>query len=119
MQIVSLSEGRILITRDRCLLKRGEVTHGYYIRAGQPYEQLIEVMRRYNLTHLAAPFKLCIRCNGMLEGVPKERILDQLPPRVKKITILNFVTAEAADRSTGRGATTNACAALSSRCLKK
>jgi len=55
----------------------------------------------------------------MLEGVPKERILDQLPPRVKKITILNFVTAEAADRSTGRGATTNACAALSSRCLKK
>ncbi len=76
--------GRTLLTRDRGLLKRSEVTHGYYIRAGQPYEQLIEVMRRFNLSRLAAPFKLCIRCNGMLEDVSKERVLDQLPPMVQE-----------------------------------
>ena len=77
-------EGRILLTRDRGLLKRSEVTHGYYLRASQPYEQLIEVMRRFNLARLAAPFKLCIRCNGMLEDVSKEMVLDQLPPKVKE-----------------------------------
>ncbi len=75
-------EGRILLTRDRGLLKRSEVTHGYYLRASQPYGQLIEVMRRYNLTRLAAPFKLCIRCNGTLEGVPKEKVINRLPPKV-------------------------------------
>ncbi|MCK4742158.1 MAG: Mut7-C ubiquitin/RNAse domain-containing protein [Anaerolineales bacterium] len=77
-------EGRILLTRDRGLLKRSEVTHGYYLRASQPYEQLIEVMRRFNLTRLAAPFKRCIRCNGMLEDVSKEMVKDHLPPKVKE-----------------------------------
>lgn len=75
-------EGRILLTRDRGLLKRSEVTHGYYLRASQPYAQLIEVMRRFTLTRLAAPFKLCIRCNGMLEDVSKGMVEDQLPPKV-------------------------------------
>lgn len=77
-------ERRVLLTRDRGLLKRSEVTHGYYIRACQPYEQLTEVMRRFNLTRLAVPFKLCIRCNGKLDGVPKEIVIDQLPPKVKE-----------------------------------
>jgi len=81
---VAHHEGRILLTRDRGLLKRSEVTHGYYIRASQPTEQLIEVMRRFNLSRLAAPFKLCIRCNGMLEDVSKERVLQQLPPMVQE-----------------------------------
>ncbi len=77
-------EGRILLTRDRGLLKRSEVTHGYYLRASQPYEQLIEVMRRFNLTRLATPFKLCIRCNGTLDDVSKEMVKDHLPPKVKE-----------------------------------
>ena len=81
---VAQQEGRILLTRDRGLLKRSEVTHGYYIRAGQPYEQLIEVMRRFDLSRLAVPFKLCIRCNGILEDVSKERVLEQLPPMVQE-----------------------------------
>ena len=77
-------EGRILLTRDRGLLKRSEVTHGYYLRASQPYEQLIEVMRRFNLTRLAVPFKLCIRCNGTLDDASKEMVRDHLPPKVKE-----------------------------------
>ena len=79
----SHSEGRILLTRDRGLLKRSEVVYGYYVRAVKPDEQLIEVMRRYSLIRLVAPFTLCIRCNGKLEDVLKENIVDRLPPGVR------------------------------------
>jgi hypothetical protein len=46
---VSHEEHRILLTRDVGLLKRGSVTHGYYLRTTQPRQQLVEVVRRFDL----------------------------------------------------------------------
>ena len=77
----SAAEHRILLTRDRGLLKRGEVIWGYFVRATAPRAQLLEVLRRFNLFHLAAPFQRCLRCNSLLQPVPKESIQDRLPPR--------------------------------------
>ena len=58
----SAAEHRILLTRDRGLLKRGEVIWGYFVRATEPRAQLFEVLRRFNLFHLAEPFRRCLRC---------------------------------------------------------
>jgi uncharacterized protein with PIN domain len=78
------SEGkRILLTKDRGLLKRNMVTHGYYVRGTHPREKLIEVLQRFDLFGQVQPFTRCIRCNGPLEDVPKEAIFDLLPPKVK------------------------------------
>lgn len=78
------SEGkRILLTKDRGLLKRNIVTHGYYVRGTQPREKLIEVLRRFDLLQQVQPFTRCIRCNGLLEHVTKEEVLHLLPPKVK------------------------------------
>ena len=52
----SAAKDRILLTRDRGQLKRGEVIWGYFVRATEPRAQLVEVLRRFNLFHLAAPF---------------------------------------------------------------
>jgi uncharacterized protein with PIN domain len=77
---ISSSEGRILLTRDCGLLKRNEVTHGYWVRLFDPLDQLEEVVRRLDLYNAFSPFTRCLECNGMLEPVEKESIIDRLPP---------------------------------------
>lgn len=45
----SRNDGRILLTRDRGILKRSEVTHGYWVRENRPREQVVGVVRRFDL----------------------------------------------------------------------
>jgi uncharacterized protein len=77
-------ERRVLLTRDRALLKRSIVSHGYFVRSAQPREQLREVSARLQLGRLVRPFRLCIRCNGELRAVEKERVLDRLEPATRR-----------------------------------
>ena len=78
---ISRKEGRILLTRDRHLLKHGKLTHGYYVRSDRPVEQAREVLRRFDLWGQVRPFTRCPVCNGKLEPVRKEEVLDLIPPR--------------------------------------
>lgn len=80
----SARERRVLLTRDRGLLKRGAVTHGYCVRASDPRLQLTEVVRRLDLVRSIAPFTRCIRCNGQLQPVEKAEVADRLPPLVRE-----------------------------------
>jgi hypothetical protein len=79
---VSRDERRILLTRDVGLLKRSAVTHGYYLRATQPREQLTEVVGRFDLGRLAKPFSRCLQCNALLARAGKEQVRDRLPAQV-------------------------------------
>ena len=63
---------RIILTRDRGLLKRRSVTHGCHIRAQNPRQQLMEVVRRLDLTGCCSPFTRCLRCNTPLVDVPEK-----------------------------------------------
>jgi uncharacterized protein with PIN domain len=76
-------EKRILLSRDRGLLKRRSVTHGYCVRSTAPRQQIVEIMARFDLARLAAPFRRCLSCNGLLETVAKEAVIDALPPLVQ------------------------------------
>jgi uncharacterized protein with PIN domain len=78
---ISSTEHRILLTKDRGLLKRNAVTHGYLVHEGEPREQLAEVLRRFDLFDSIATFRRCMRCNGLLEPVSKEAIRDRLLPK--------------------------------------
>lgn len=77
---ISAEEGRIMLSRDRGLLKRGNVTHGYHPRSTNPREQLIEVLKRYDLAEQTRPFTRCLRCNGPLVDVDKAAVADALEP---------------------------------------
>lgn len=81
---IASQEKRILLTKDRGLLKRNMVTHGYCVRGIHPREKLIEVLRRFDLFQQVQPFTRCIRCNGLLESISKEEVLNLLPPKVKE-----------------------------------
>ncbi|MBI5670020.1 MAG: Mut7-C ubiquitin/RNAse domain-containing protein [Chloroflexi bacterium] len=76
---ISHDENRVLLTRDVGLLKRSLVIYGYYVRATHREQQLVEITRRFNLPAAAAPFKHCMKCNGLLDPVAKAAILDRLP----------------------------------------
>ena len=81
---VSSRERRILLTRDRELLKRSLVSHGYYVRSPRPREQLREILRRFDLGPRVRPFTLCLRCNEPLETVEKKEIQRQIPAHVAR-----------------------------------
>jgi len=80
----SAEQHRILLTRDRNLLKRSIVTHGYFIREFDPSKQLDEVVQRFDLKAQIIPFGRCTLCNGIVERVDKQRIADQLEPKTRK-----------------------------------
>jgi uncharacterized protein with PIN domain len=81
---LSSSDGRILLTKDRGLLKRSMVMHGYLVRESDPWLQLFEVLRRFELFGASAPFQRCLRCNGLLQPVRKKLISDRLLPKTRQ-----------------------------------
>jgi uncharacterized protein with PIN domain len=76
-------ENRALLTRDRRLLMHAIVQHGYCPRSQNPDEQTIEVLRRFDLLELIAPFTRCLRCNALLEEASKPEVIDKLEPLTK------------------------------------
>jgi uncharacterized protein len=81
---LAATQRRIILTRDRELLKRRTVVAGCYIRPLQPAEQMKEVVKRFGLAQLARPFTLCLHCNRPLASVDKACVLDLLPPSVRQ-----------------------------------
>jgi uncharacterized protein with PIN domain len=81
---ISSSQGRILLSRDRGLFKRSVVTHGYCLRTTNPREQLVEVLRRFDLVASIEPLRRCLRCNGLLQPVAKAAIVDRLQPKTRQ-----------------------------------
>jgi uncharacterized protein with PIN domain len=76
---ISVSEKRIILTRDIGILKCGSVTHGTWIRNDDPEIQLYEVIERLQLRKLFKPFSRCSNCNGTLKRVNKENLNTRIP----------------------------------------
>jgi uncharacterized protein with PIN domain/sulfur carrier protein ThiS len=81
---ISVEEKRILLTRDRGLLKRAKVTHGYLVRETDRRRQIVEVLRRFDLFGAIAPFGRCLACNGVLGPVAKAKVEQRLAPRTRR-----------------------------------
>jgi hypothetical protein len=81
---ISHDEERVLLTRDRRLLMRKIVVYGCCLHSHNSYEQLQTVLRHYDLFDLIDPWQRCLRCNGRLNPVPKEAILDRLEAKTKR-----------------------------------
>lgn len=84
--IVTISgrEHRIILTRDRGILKNSAVTHGYWIRSVEPIEQAREVVARFDLRSEVKPFRRCMVCNGLLQTVEKRNVIKNLPEKTAR-----------------------------------
>jgi len=82
---VAGEERRIVLTRDRELLKCREIARGCYVRAQKPEVQLREVAGRYDLASASRPFTLCLQCNLPLEPIEKSQVVTRLPQQVAQL----------------------------------
>lgn len=84
IEAIVVQDGRIVLTRDRELLKRRTITHGCYVRTLKPAEQLCEIFDRLDLARRARPFTLCLNCNAPLRVIEKAKVLTRIPPSVRE-----------------------------------
>ena len=81
----STREHRILLTRDVGLLKHSALTHGYFVRATDPREQMLEVVHRFHLSDRLQPFTRCLECNHLLQEASADQVRRLAPPRVLEL----------------------------------
>jgi uncharacterized protein with PIN domain len=77
---ISCQEKRILLTRDRGVLKHSAVTHGYWLRETDSRRQAAEIVRRFDLAQSLRPLTRCMVCNEPLRAVSKAEIRGRVPP---------------------------------------
>lgn len=109
---IAAHEGRIVLTRDRELLKRRIVSHGCYVHALKPALQLRELFERLDLARSARPFSLCVHCNLPLHEVATEQARARVPPRAA-LLYSRFLGCDACQRLYWEGSHwRNMCALL-------
>ncbi|WP_320774121.1 Mut7-C RNAse domain-containing protein [Streptomyces sp. CRN 30] len=72
----SAAERRVLLSRDRGLLRRRELWAGAFVYSTKPDEQLRDVLDRF--APELRPWTRCTACNGPLEEATKEQVADRL-----------------------------------------
>jgi uncharacterized protein len=78
------AERRVVLTRDRELLKCRDVLRGAFVHALKPEAQLREISVRYALARHMRPFSLCLHCNLPLTPADPARVLESVPERIRE-----------------------------------
>jgi len=97
IRAIAQAENRVVLTRDRDLLKCRNVTHGCFVHALRPREQLREIVDRLQLDAGARPLTRCLHCNLPLSPIDRNAIAERLPPRVA-LSYELFCWCEGCDR---------------------
>ncbi|MFJ4976116.1 Mut7-C RNAse domain-containing protein [Streptomyces coeruleorubidus] len=72
----SAAEQRVMLSRDRGLLRRRELWAGAFVYSTRPQEQLRDVLDRFQPG--LRPWTRCTACNGLLRTATKDEVADQL-----------------------------------------
>ncbi|MEU3843255.1 Mut7-C RNAse domain-containing protein [Streptomyces sp. NPDC028635] len=72
----SAAEQRVMLSRDRGLLRRRELWAGAFVYSTRPDDQLRDVLDRFRPE--LRPWTRCTACNGLLRRATKEEVADQL-----------------------------------------
>ena len=82
---IQAAERRVVLSRDRALLKDPRLGEGYWVQASGPKEQAREVLSRFDLFSRIDPFTVCLECNGKIAAVKKEEILDRIEDETREV----------------------------------
>ncbi|MDR7302441.1 Mut7-C RNAse domain-containing protein [Haloactinomyces albus] len=78
----SAREERVLLSKDRGLLRRRALWSGAFVRGTRPAEQLADVLGRF--APGLNPWTRCLACNGELAAVAKSEVVDELEPGTRR-----------------------------------
>ncbi|HDP75370.1 MAG TPA: twitching motility protein PilT [Bacteroidales bacterium] len=76
---IALADGRVILTRDKGILRNGKALYGYFLRNTNPQLQLSEVVEYFDLAAYLEPFSRCSLCNGEVVQVEKSVVENQVP----------------------------------------
>lgn len=80
---ISKRENRIILTKNRKLLKFKDVSHGVFIRPGTTEKQIRRIINYLDIKDDIKLFSRCLQCNTLLKVVQKEKILNRIPPMTR------------------------------------
>ena len=76
------SGDRVMLTRDRGVLRGGNLPRHLFVERDHVREQLRQVVDAFALSPTERLFRRCVECNGELEVVPREAATGLVPPFV-------------------------------------
>ncbi|MEV6332144.1 Mut7-C RNAse domain-containing protein [Streptomyces sp. NPDC051909] len=79
---LSAKERRVMLSRDRGLLRRRELWAGAYVYSDRPDDQLRDVLERF--APPLAPWTRCTACNGPLTDTDKDAVRERLEQGTEK-----------------------------------
>nr|BFD82990.1 Mut7-C RNAse domain-containing protein [Streptomyces sp. Xyl84] len=97
----SAAEKRVLLSRDRGLLRRRELWAGAFVYSTRPDDQLRDVLDRFHPE--LRPWTRCTACNGLLRQATKAEVADQLAHGTQR-TYDVFAQCRACGRAYWKGA---------------
>ncbi|MCM1939110.1 Mut7-C ubiquitin/RNAse domain-containing protein [Streptomyces sp. G3] len=101
LAVLSAAKKRVMLSRDRGLLRRRELWSGAYVYSTRPDEQLQEVLDRFRPD--LRPWTRCTACNGLLRPATKEEVAEQLKGGTQRSYDV-FAQCTACGRAYWRGA---------------
>ncbi|MYW45433.1 hypothetical protein GT045_12890 [Streptomyces sp. SID486] len=112
----SAAEQRVMLSRDRGLLRRRELWAGAFVYSTRPEEQLHDVLDRF--APELRPWTRCTACNGLLRAATKEEVADQLKGGTQRSYDV-FAQCTACGRAYWKGAHHEQLEAIVGRALKQ
>jgi uncharacterized protein with PIN domain len=82
---ISGRENRIILTKQKELLKSESVTHAVRVCSGPATKQVCQLIDDLDIKDRVKPFSRCIRCNTRLTNLQTKAILDQISPETDRI----------------------------------
>jgi uncharacterized protein with PIN domain len=79
---LSVAQKRVILTRDKGILKRRIVERGHFVHNTDSEQQLAEVLRVFQLEQSLRPFSRCRVCNAVLLPVATDAVAHRVPQRV-------------------------------------
>ncbi|MFI8291971.1 hypothetical protein EAO71_21225 [Streptomyces sp. ms191] len=98
---LSAKERRVMLSRDRGLLRRRELWAGAYVYSDRPEDQLRDVLERF--APPLEPWTRCTACNGRLTEADKDSVRERLEQGTEK-TYDVFASCTECERVYWRGA---------------
>ncbi|HZF92009.1 Mut7-C RNAse domain-containing protein [Streptomyces sp.] len=110
----SAAERRVMLSRDRGLLRRRELWAGAFVYSTRPDDQLQDILDRFRPE--LRPWTRCTACNGLLEEATKEEVADRLEAGTQR-TYDVFAQCGACGRAYWKGAHHDQLEAIVERAL--
>lgn len=79
------AEDRVVLTRDRHLLRELRPARSFEVTSNEPLEQLAETVRHFGLERPLELLTRCLVCNAPLDVVPPDEAANLVPPKARAL----------------------------------